>query len=657
MSQLLTDTTQFSLLESIPPTTLSVPSVPSGAKSPGKKSPRKLSLKLPIDQWNIHHSPTKVRHPYFRLLDLTGGAKQKLKWEKQQRQQTACPLVPPETVTTTQNKLKRKNPTTIPKRSRRTLQLSSATRIERQNESILRRFVTVLQSSRTIYGQNPETLRHLFQTIDTDSSGTIELAEFSDALNRLGLGLLPKEIEELLNVLDDNKDGKVQYNELVASIYSVTQKHVRRHLERATHHTTTKSRNVGKRKTDHQNEQDRENVLVASFVQMMLNQQKSILHSVEMLRRTFAEADENKTGQLSGTLFVTVIRDARIVEGRDSDAAKIALKLQNKQGEIAYHGFCDKVARKLQPFVRRERKKNQDTEEKQYCTAEELLFFENIVQKIYTLLKTSSISFETLSKVEEFQNYRMDSPRMDSLEYFSILSSSGITLSSSALLALYKVLRLDERNSKKTSGGALDCSAADARHIRMAAINEAKIVSKFKVLHKSHVVQSYLCQVETMKDQHLAQFRLDTMMMDDGDNAEQPLEKVLQKIRAAIRMSNDAGPFDVMEIFQLFDVDGNGKVSREEFTTALGLLGCDLMEDETISCFELLDPDGSNGIDLSEFRYAWFNHGKIRRRLNRTDENAVVGQTASLRQKQHEELMALERMYKEKASLIRSSAK
>jgi hypothetical protein len=73
----------------------------------------------------------------------------------------------------------------------------------------------------------------------------------------------------------------------------------------------------------------------------------------------------------------------------------------------------------------------------------------------------------------------------------------------------------------------------------------------------------------------------------------------------------------------------------------------------------MLDPSGDDGIDLNEFRYAWFNKGKMTRTVHSNnkgeEDQSSVSFERKLRQQAAAELESLEQTYQDKASLIMES--
>ena len=69
----------------------------------------------------------------------------------------------------------------------------------------------------------------------------------------------------------------------------------------------------------------------------------------------------------------------------------------------------------------------------------------------------------------------------------------------------------------------------------------------------------------------------------------------------------------------------------------------------------MLDPNDDDGIDINEFRYAWFNAGKMIRTITNDDSDASVAHQAKLRRDENEELRNIESMYKAQKGLLMSS--
>jgi len=87
-----------------------------------------------------------------------------------------------------------------------------------------------VEHKRKLYGHGIEDTRSLFVAMDADKSGMVSTDEMTDALHRLGLGLSPAEVSELLNHMhfDENRDGEISYEEFAKAL------HGHRHFQQQT---------------------------------------------------------------------------------------------------------------------------------------------------------------------------------------------------------------------------------------------------------------------------------------------------------------------------------------------------------------------------------------------------------------------------------------
>ncbi len=695
----------------------------------------------------------------------------------------------------------------VPKRQGRTLRLSQRDRVARRNESVLRAFVSMLQASRSIYGKRPESLRGVFQAVDTDANGTIDKTELQQALQRLGLGLDPKAVEELCAAIDENGDGVIAYHELVASIVQITKAagKRKRHLQASTKHHTTGSRSVAKRKRDGpervarrrsaaSRDDEQDGGLLTRFVTLVLEWASEGHHSLtskvlEKLRRAFMnherrrdglrhpshhneptegeergttdqkeEGDDANTGHttshhnhnaadtrdakkghhhhhhhhhhqvvrglVSGKVFVKVVCETGIgMGGQETEVAQIALgllrlhstssrhhrrhhhhhktqpnaverELHDKyhEGRIPYHTFLDSAAKRLRKhFANAQRAKRDGATtraietrrqlmarlgESEHAFAvfkaasarilEEVAFARRAVRKhprthLYEKASTWSDEDKTL-EVADFLDPTVLNTSLSTDAFFSLVRDLGITLSGEELPALWAGLRLDERDALRAAGHSnlLDHRAEDARVARLHAVNEAKVIAKFKVLHRRHVKQEYAVRMDKLKARRVDAFRLRAFdrtlaKLEDGGAVEERFAAALNKIRSSLRLL-DIASGDILQIFALFDDDGDGNISRAEFQIACERIGCDLTESEVGACFDMLDPNGDDGIDLDEFRYAWFNKGSILRTIDTGESTTSVRCQRELRDKELQEMERINRMYGERSDLVRSVA-
>lgn len=82
-------------------------------------------------------------------------------------------------------------------------------------ENIFRVLGQYLKGKRSLYGQKMEHARQAFGLMDVDGGGTIDSAEFGTALKRLGFNLTPVQTKQVLDVVDADANGVVDYREFV----------------------------------------------------------------------------------------------------------------------------------------------------------------------------------------------------------------------------------------------------------------------------------------------------------------------------------------------------------------------------------------------------------------------------------------------------------
>lgn len=64
-----------------------------------------------------------------------------------------------------------------------------------------------------------QRLAKIFEEIDKDKSGMIDIAEFKEFYAEYSENYCEKEVEELLGLIDKNKSGKIDFNEFIGAIY------------------------------------------------------------------------------------------------------------------------------------------------------------------------------------------------------------------------------------------------------------------------------------------------------------------------------------------------------------------------------------------------------------------------------------------------------
>ena len=91
--------------------------------------------------------------------------------------------------------------------------LSDDEREQREQVAVLHQIQQAMHAKRSIYGHSIKNSRDLFQSIDQDHSGMVDMKEFADALHRLDVGLSPPQVEALGRRLDRDGNGEIDYED------------------------------------------------------------------------------------------------------------------------------------------------------------------------------------------------------------------------------------------------------------------------------------------------------------------------------------------------------------------------------------------------------------------------------------------------------------
>jgi hypothetical protein len=86
---------------------------------------------------------------------------------------------------------------------------------ERQADQIANVLNQLIRGKRHLYGKIMRDANSAFSAIDADGNGSLDRQEFSQALNRLGLGATDDQVKTLFQAMDRDKDGMVSGDEFV----------------------------------------------------------------------------------------------------------------------------------------------------------------------------------------------------------------------------------------------------------------------------------------------------------------------------------------------------------------------------------------------------------------------------------------------------------
>ena len=74
----------------------------------------------------------------------------------------------------------------------------------------------VIERLRVIIATSSKSLQQIFDEFDEDGNSFVTQVEFRNAIRRLGLGITSREIDQVLQKIDTNGDGRIDYQEFAA---------------------------------------------------------------------------------------------------------------------------------------------------------------------------------------------------------------------------------------------------------------------------------------------------------------------------------------------------------------------------------------------------------------------------------------------------------
>ena len=105
------------------------------------------------------------------------------------------------------------------------LQLSQDEKHWRQSDQVAMVLNQLIGSKRKVYGKLMRDAEHVFSILDTDGSGKLDYEEFRVALKRMGLGLSPNQVGQLIEVMDRDRDGFIDRLEFTAGLDAARANH------------------------------------------------------------------------------------------------------------------------------------------------------------------------------------------------------------------------------------------------------------------------------------------------------------------------------------------------------------------------------------------------------------------------------------------------
>ncbi len=124
--------------------------------------------------------------------------------------------------------------------------MAGVTRIKRfasLEEEVVSVFKEAMRSKRIVNGEKIETVEDIFMAIDIDGGGTVSGSEFQDGLKRLSIIISDKACKKMVNDIDTDGNGEINFAEFVAHMNKKFEKR-----KAATHSSGVASRMVVSKK-------------------------------------------------------------------------------------------------------------------------------------------------------------------------------------------------------------------------------------------------------------------------------------------------------------------------------------------------------------------------------------------------------------------------
>ena len=133
-------------------------------------------------------------------------------------------------------------------------------------------------------------LRNLFESIDTDKSGTITAQELKEALGRKGMTLKEEDAAKLLSMIDVDANGTIEYDEFLAATLSQHQLMKEENLRAAFQHFDTNGDGIISR-------EELNNAIGSGGLQV----------SKDEIERVLVEVDKDGNGEIDYAEFVEML--------------------------------------------------------------------------------------------------------------------------------------------------------------------------------------------------------------------------------------------------------------------------------------------------------------------------------------------------------------
>eukprot|EP01043_Picozoa_sp_COSAG02_P039484 COSAG02_NODE_3121_length_7326_cov_29.940501_5_plen_1210_part_00 len=496
--------------------------------------------------------------------------------------------------------------------------------------------------------------------IDKDGSGTIELPELRQALQRFDMKLTAEQLNKIIALLDTDGNNEISYSELAAAFVRAGETEepagsyeeamsnaIMKRSTEARHRSLNESQEVSNQQTEEERTAKRREAEQASVIEVMLNAVKGkrtlFGKKLDNPRALFEAMDKDGSSSISVKEFEQAIDRLGLGLTAEQVQAVVDTIDADGNGEIVYEEFLDRLWRHvemrmaerdaaespglsaLQIQEQQRKKEEQEAEDMRAAPTEEQakIRAQALVANRMGVLKNAVMhgSATTDSKVNRKARklYGVDvtsvatlfcaidkdgSGSIDTHELHEALKRMGLELSEEQLKLIVADIDKDQNLelSYQELCDAIGIEEDDQMYVTAKAEADAR---REKQKRKDEKKERTLSKAET--EAHESE-RAQKRTQAARDNimrvlrlATKPFPPSTLRPRGGHRTLYGKKLTDQLSVFEAIDKDSSGDITVEELMDALVRLGADVAEEQLREMLTAFDTDGNGVLNKHEF--------------------------------------------------------
>ena len=424
------------------------------------------------------------------------------------------------------------------------------------------------------HDHNRDSWIEIFDEIDMDGNGKISVKEFRRAFKKLRIRATKDQIFDLVDVLDKDGDGNVSYNEFLDAIYE----------ERS-----TKSKRRWK--------------LSDTLLELIEDANLSRKECANVFR----DFDKDDSGKLNHKEFKKAMKELNIRASRDDIEDLIDDMDRDGDGYVSYKEFMDAVFSHKKRSKKKKKKKKYSDDDYSDDDEDRKSRSRNKKKKRRSPRDRSRSRSRSRSPRDKRRSHGKDTRKGGKNRYISALDAKlrrkiqDASWSKKSLTKLFK--KIDKDGNGKISIKEFQRIFEDDMAIRVSKSDVRKLMERMDEDGDGYVDYGEFVAA--------ALGDADSRTKEAKKEGQKMIAKAVKvdwltdKLRKKIQESHNRK--DLEEVFEEFDKDDSGKISRREFKEAFSENGIRLTSSEIDAIFEKLDKNGDHEISYKEFCNGVFN--------------------------------------------------